>query len=112
MLSCSFSSSRCSSAAVSGLGCRIGACACPCDEGERSIIACGGRGELGRLLLFGTGGGPIIDDTRLPWSEVSCCGDMVFALDADTVLEARPDANEFKSGAIPLLFAWKLRCAQ
>lgn len=62
MLSCSFSSSRCNSAAVRGLGCLMG----PCSEGCRSIVgetvvACGGRGEEGKLLVewLGSGGGPI-----------------------------------------------------
>lgn len=61
MLSCSFSSSRWSSAAVRGRGCRIG----PCSEGWRSragemVVAWGGLGEEGRLLVLGIGGGPMM----------------------------------------------------
>lgn len=60
MLSCSFSSSKCSSAAVRGLGCLIG----PCSEGCRSmvgdtVVAWGGLGEEGKLEWLGSGGGPI-----------------------------------------------------
>jgi len=72
MLSCSFSSSRCNSAAVSGLGCLSG----PAELAEASAMpALGGRGELGRLLLYGTGGGPITEDVRLDWPGLGCKDD-------------------------------------
>lgn len=74
MLSCSFSSSRWSSAAVRGLGWRIG----PCSEGCRSIegivVACGGRGEEGTLEWLGSGGGPMIPEVLREPSGLASCG--------------------------------------
>lgn len=83
MPSCSFSSSRCNSAAVSGRGWRSG----PDNRkplssmrdllmhspgpiptpvlSEADMVLC--RGELGMLLFWGTGGGPIAEDVRREW---------------------------------------------
>lgn len=83
MLSCSFSSSRCSSAAVSGLGCLNG----PCDDCEGSIIAAvDGRGELGRLPVFGTGGGPMTAEVLL---DVLVSSDVWFVSEVEGVLDVR-----------------------
>ena len=93
MLSCSFSSSRCNSAAVSGLGCRIG----PCEvAGKSAMTALGGRGELGRLLLVGTGGGPITDDVLLDRPVLVWSASALF--EADAVCEVPRRGCELRSG--------------
>lgn len=88
MLSCSFSSSRWSSAAVSGLGCRIGPCSWPCEDGDLCIITCGGRGEFGRLLLLGKGGGPITAEVRRESPGLACC-ELPFMFEVDATAERR-----------------------
>lgn len=72
---------------------------------EVDMLLC--RGELGRLLFWGSGGGPIAEEVRREWDGYVCWG-IAGAGAAGTLSGTRGDrGTEFRSGDMLVDSVWK-----